>query len=106
MLLHKTNVLADDIQGKVEKLDTVVHAVKDVGNTIQDMNDSLRRVTTSISSVMVRNQDKVAQVVQWGAVAKELKDKWFGEKNSRRHDHKPFDSEVEVQTSRLERSKS
>lgn len=104
MLLHKTNALAEDIQGKVEKLDTVVHAVQDVGNTIQGLNNSLQKVSTSVSSSMVRNQDKVAQVVQWASVMKEMKDKWFGEKDNKRK-KKPLETEVSIHTQQLERGR-
>ncbi|MCJ7842362.1 DUF948 domain-containing protein [Lederbergia sp. NSJ-179] len=81
MLLHKTNALAEDIQRKVERLDTVVNAVQEVGGTVQELNHSLKKVTLSISTSMNKNQEKIAQMVQWGAAIKEIKDKWFGERN-------------------------
>jgi uncharacterized protein YoxC len=75
---------------KVEKLDTVVNAVKDVGSavqgvghTVQDLNASLQKVTRTVSSTVSKNEDKIAQAVQWGAVAKEIKDKWFGRKKAK-----------------------
>ena len=43
MLLHKTNALAEDIQHKAEKLNTVVYAVEEVGTTIKSLNASVRR---------------------------------------------------------------
>jgi uncharacterized protein YoxC len=75
-LLHKTNRLAEDIQQKSEELNTVVYAVKDVGSSIQGLNSSVKKVTTSISSNLEKNQDKISQFVQWGKAAMELRDKW------------------------------
>ena len=37
-LLKKTNRLAEDIQKKSEKLNSVVDAVKDVGNSVSGLN--------------------------------------------------------------------
>ncbi|MGV3464115.1 MAG: DUF948 domain-containing protein, partial [Heyndrickxia sp.] len=80
LLLHKTNELAEDIQDKSEKLNTVVYAVQDIGTTIKEFNGSIRKVSSSLSTQVVHNQDKIAQVLQWGSVLKELKDKWMEKK--------------------------
>lgn len=107
MLLHKTNALADDIQVKVEKLDTVVDAVKGVGTAVQgvgdtvvDLNTSLQRVTKTVSSTVEKNEDKIAQALQWGAVAKEIKDKWFTKKKAKQNEEAK--SEVMIHTQQLE----
>ncbi|MBA4537703.1 DUF948 domain-containing protein [Bacillus aquiflavi] len=75
-LLHKTNALAEDIQQKSKDLNTVVYAVKDVGHTVQKFNQSLSTVSQSISNGMVQNKEKISQVVQWGTVLAELRNKW------------------------------
>lgn len=67
-LLHKTNVLAEDILQKSEKLNTVVDAVKDVGESVTGLNTTVRRVSSSIATEAERNSDKIAQVVQWSNV--------------------------------------
>lgn len=75
-LLHKTNELAEDIQVKSEKLNTVVDAVRGVGNSVTDLNSSVRRITSTVSTHVEQNEDKIAQVVQWGNVAMGIRDKW------------------------------
>ncbi|QFT90229.1 hypothetical protein FIU87_16315 [Bacillus sp. THAF10] len=75
-ILHKTNVLMDDIQDKSQQLNTVVTAVKDVGTSIQGFNHSVTRLSNNVSQQLDQNQDKVSQVVQWSNVAMELVDKW------------------------------
>jgi uncharacterized protein YoxC len=75
-LLHKTNGLASDIQQKSEKLNSVVDAVKNVGESVNGLNTSVRRITSSISTEVERNEDKIAQVVQWSNVAFGIRDKW------------------------------
>ncbi|WP_335871301.1 DUF948 domain-containing protein [Bacillus sp. 2205SS5-2] len=83
-LLHKTNLLAEDVQKKSEDLNTVVYAVKDVGRSIQEFNSSVRKVTKSVSRQMENNREKISQVVQWGNVAMELREKWQLKKSQNR----------------------
>ncbi|MDG5473475.1 DUF948 domain-containing protein [Jeotgalibacillus sp. ET6] len=75
-LLHKTNGLAEDIQDKSLKLNTVVDAVKGVGTNVQQLNNSIGKITHSISRSVENNEEKIAQVVQWSNVAMEIRDKW------------------------------
>lgn len=84
MLLHKTNALAEDIQHKAEKLNTVVYAVEEVGTTIKSLNASVRKVTNNVSNQLEQNQDKISQAIQWGNVLKEIKDKWVQKKEKRK----------------------
>ena len=76
LLLHKTNDLASDIQEKSENLNSVVDAVKDVGDSVRKFNGSIQKVTTSMNHQLEENKDKMAHVIQWGQVIFELKDKW------------------------------
>ncbi|MGM7636358.1 DUF948 domain-containing protein [Bacillus sp. Hm123] len=75
-LLHKTNVLAEDIQKKTEQLNTVFYAVKDVGSSVQQLNQSVKNVTTNVASGLEKNQHKISQAVQWGSVVKQMVDKF------------------------------
>ena len=71
-LLHKGNRLVEDVQGKVEKLNSVVG----VGYSVQNLNTSVDRVTNSITTNISQNEDQISQVVQWSNVAMEIADKW------------------------------
>ena len=64
-LLHKVNRLTEDIQGKVDRLNSVVDAVKGIGDSVQTLNSSVDRVTNSITHNISQNEDKISQVVQW-----------------------------------------
>lgn len=75
-LLHKTNELAEDIQQKSVKLNTVVDAVKDVGSSVSGLNQSIQRITSSVTSEVEKNEEKIAQVVQWSNVILSVRDKW------------------------------
>ncbi len=75
-LLHKTNALAEDIQHKSENLNSVVVAVKDVGDTVRSFNGSIQKVTASVNNQFEENKDKIAAVVQWSQIFLEMKDKW------------------------------
>ncbi|HEY9576582.1 MAG TPA: DUF948 domain-containing protein [Pseudobacillus sp.] len=75
-LLHKTNALAEDVQHKTEQLNTVVYAVKDVGSTVQNLNQTINKVTTTVASQMEKNQYKISQAVQWGNIVKQLVEKF------------------------------
>ncbi len=68
-LLHKTNALADDIQQKSAKLNSVVEAVVGVGSTVTNLNNSVQRVSSSLVHEAEKNSEKVSQVLQWSSVA-------------------------------------
>ncbi|WP_227396593.1 DUF948 domain-containing protein [Jeotgalibacillus aurantiacus] len=75
-LLHKTNGLAEDVQNKSAKLNSVVDAVKGIGTNVQQLNNSIGKITSTISRSAENNEEKIAQVVQWSNVAMELRNKW------------------------------
>lgn len=75
-LLHKTNRLAEDFQGKSERLNSVVDAVSGIGSSVNNLNKSVDKVTHSITTNISQNEDQISQVVQWSNVAMELFDKW------------------------------
>jgi uncharacterized protein YoxC len=82
MLLKKTNALADDIQEKSEKLNSVVNSVKDVGATVTKFNGTLKNLTDSFDIQVEQNKEKISQIVQWGNVFLELKEKWNARKSA------------------------
>lgn len=83
LLLNKTNALAEDLQQKSENLNTVVDAVKEVGTTVRGFNQSLQKVSSRVEQDLEQNQDKIAQVVQWGTAVLELRDLWKKKKDSK-----------------------
>ncbi|RIP20734.1 DUF948 domain-containing protein, partial [Staphylococcus gallinarum] len=82
-LLHKANRLTEDIQDKSDRLNSVVDAVKGIGDSVQTLNGSVDRVTNSITHNISQNEDKISQVVQWSNVAMEVADKWQNRRNRR-----------------------
>lgn len=82
-LLHKANRLTEDIQDKSNRLNSVVDAVKGVGESVQTLNGSVDRVTHSITNNISQNEDKISQVVQWSNVAMEIADKWQNRQSRR-----------------------
>ena len=84
-LLTKTNALADDISEKSEKLNSVVQAVKGMGDSVNGLNTSVQRITSSISKEVGKNEEKIAQVVQWSNIAMGIADQW--------RQRKPIDQE-------------
>jgi len=68
-LLHKTNAVADDVQKKVESLNVLFEAVKQVGSTVQTFNDALAKKWTA-------NEQKFIQAIQWGNAFFEIWGKW------------------------------
>lgn len=75
-LLHKTNLLAEDIQGKSEALDTVFVQVKEVGTSLGKMNHSLKNITGKVTDEAERQSEQVTKVVQWGNAAMQIWQKW------------------------------
>lgn len=75
-LLQKTNMLADDIQQKSESLNTLFAAAKDIGESMQHVNASLRKVSQTVSKAADENSEQVAQAVKWGNIVLNLWEKW------------------------------
>ena len=75
-LLHKTNKLADDLQDKSARLNTAVDAISDIGESVQKLNQTIQKITRSVTQQIEANQEKVSQIVQWSQVILQLKDKW------------------------------
>mgnify|MGYP001133968846 FL=1 len=75
-LLNKTNRLADDIQEKSLKLNTVVDAVQEVGTSFRQFNSSIQQVSESVTSAAEQNREKISQVVSWSNAALEIWNRW------------------------------
>ncbi|WHX99638.1 DUF948 domain-containing protein [Neobacillus sp. DY30] len=86
-LLQKTNALAEDIQEKSENLNSVVSAVKNVGTTVNKFNGTLKSLTESFDIQVEENKEKISQIVQWGNVFLELKDKWNAKRQEKKESH-------------------
>ena len=99
MLLHKTNALASDIQQKAENLNSVVDAVKDVGNSVRNFNGSIQKITTTVNQQIDENKDKMAQVIQWSNILLDLKDKWQARKQNKLVSHS-FEKGIEIKKKR------
>jgi uncharacterized protein YoxC len=82
-LLHKTNQLAEDIQDKSAKLNTVVDAVQGIGGSINQFNTSIKQAAGAVSSSVERNQEKVTDVVSWSNAALEIYKKWKQRKHQK-----------------------
>lgn len=83
LLLQKTNALAEDIQQKSESLSSVVEAVKDVGTTVTRFNGTLQNISHSVDQQVEESKEKISQIVQWGNILLELKEKWQSRKQSK-----------------------
>lgn len=75
-LLKKTSALADEVQKKVEGLNSLVHAVSDVGATVQSFNRSLRQISSTVTAKVENHREKVTKVMQWGNAFIEIWEKW------------------------------
>jgi uncharacterized protein YoxC len=49
-LLNKSNVLLDDVNGKVTQIDPLFKAIGDIGVTVSDVNDSTRNLVLNITN--------------------------------------------------------
>jgi uncharacterized protein YoxC len=85
-LIHHTNDLTMDLQKKVEGLNSVVHALKETGATVQKFNQSMNKVQSRVTTQVEKNQEKVSQVIQWGSTFIEIWDKWKEKKKKHKHE--------------------
>jgi uncharacterized protein YoxC len=82
-LLHRTNLLAVDLQRKSKSLNSVFDAIEGFGESLGTINMSVKRVTASIENKGVEHSGKIAQGMQWGKAAIDLVHRW---QNARRSD--------------------
>ncbi|PKZ23342.1 DUF948 domain-containing protein [Aerococcus sanguinicola] len=62
-LLNKTNVLMDDVNGKVSTVDPLFKAIGALGVSVSDVNDATRDLVVSIRQKDQKAQDKSASQI-------------------------------------------
>lgn len=75
-LLHRTNRLADDIQDKSLALNSVVDRVKEVGDSIGTLNQSIKNITHRVVQGTENYSDQVEKAVEWSSAALKIWHKW------------------------------
>lgn len=58
-LLNKSNVLLDDVNGKVAQVDPLFKAIGDIGVTVSDVNDSTRNLVLNITNTAQSKVDDI-----------------------------------------------
>ncbi|MBU9721091.1 MULTISPECIES: DUF948 domain-containing protein [Bacillaceae] len=80
-LIHKSNHLLEDFKRKSESLDSVFIAAKDLGDSLQQMNRSVKVLSNTVSQKANQQSEQVAQAIQWGSAAIDLWAKWKDKKD-------------------------
>lgn len=83
-LIKKVNTLTDDVQEKSAKLNKIFDFSEEIAKTIYKFNESLSDISAGILKQVRENQDKIVQVIQWGNIILELKEKWSEMKQRKR----------------------
>lgn len=81
-LLHRTNLLAADVQEKSKSLNSVFDAVQGFGESLGTVNDSIRKITSSVAQSGEEHSGQMAQVLQWGKAAIDLAHRWKSRKSA------------------------
>lgn len=81
-LLHRTNQLAADVQKKSESLNSVFDAVQGFGESLGTVNDSVRKITSSVERSGEEHSGKISQALQWGKAAIDLIHRWQSKKSN------------------------
>ncbi|MCQ2008690.1 MAG: DUF948 domain-containing protein [Sporolactobacillus sp.] len=81
-LLHRTNLLAVDLQRKSKSLNSVFDAVEGFGESLGSINTSVKRVASNIESKGFENSGKIAQTMQWSKAAIDLIHRWQSARKS------------------------
>ncbi|WP_347549159.1 DUF948 domain-containing protein [Pseudalkalibacillus hwajinpoensis] len=76
MLLHKTNVLTDDVQTKIGQFQPVFESVKDTGNSLRSLTQSFSKLGKSIEKGVDKKQGTAAEAANWGSTALEMWEKY------------------------------
>ncbi|NBJ69041.1 MULTISPECIES: DUF948 domain-containing protein [Clostridia] len=71
-LLAKTNKLADDMNQKSSKLNSLFNGFKGIGDTVTEFNQSLRDLTNSVAKAANEDPEKTTQAIKWGTTLMEL----------------------------------
>lgn len=58
-LMHTTQNIADDVQGKMKSVDTLFHSIGQVGESVHQITSSVKQVSATVSDSVRRAGDKV-----------------------------------------------
>lgn len=83
LLLHQTNQLAEDIQEKTGALDSTFHAVKEAGDSLKMVNETVKDTTETVSHQVRQQSDTITKVVRWGNTLFTLWNKWQTQKRNK-----------------------
>lgn len=61
-LLNKANTLVDDLNGKLNKTDPLFTAIGDLGETVSDLNDSTKQMTSNLLSGTLGKKKKSSPI--------------------------------------------
>ncbi|WP_270179707.1 DUF948 domain-containing protein [Alkalihalobacillus sp. CinArs1] len=67
ILLHKTNVLTDEIQENAAKFSPAFDAVKDTGESLKKLNNSFAKISHSFEKGVESKQGNTVKVANWGS---------------------------------------
>ncbi|MDO6658062.1 DUF948 domain-containing protein [Anaerobacillus sp. 1_MG-2023] len=82
MMLHKTNVLADEVQSKVGQFSPVFESVKETGDSLQNLSRSFSKLSHSVEKGVESKQGKAAEAANWGSTALAMWEKYRFKKSN------------------------
>ncbi|WP_283153819.1 DUF948 domain-containing protein [Guptibacillus hwajinpoensis] len=82
MMLHKTNVLADEVQSKVGEFSPVFESVKETGASLQNLSRSFSKLSHSVEKGVESKQGKAAEAANWGSTALAMWEKYRFKKSN------------------------
>src|SRR5699024_9164986 len=65
LLLQTTNDLAEDVNHKVVRLNSVFEGVEEVGDTFNNLTRSMKKLSNSISVSSEEDVEKATEAVKW-----------------------------------------
>ncbi|WLR60950.1 DUF948 domain-containing protein [Guptibacillus hwajinpoensis] len=82
MMLHKTNVLTDEVQSKVGEFSPVFESVKETGASLQNLSRSFSKLSHSVEKGIESKQGKAAEAANWGSTALAMWEKYRFKKSN------------------------
>jgi uncharacterized protein YoxC len=88
-LMHTTQQITDDVQGKMKSVDTLFRSIGQVGESVSQVSASVKQVSATVSDSVRRAGDRVnrernqvAEVMEWATLGLQLWRKWQSRKRS------------------------
>jgi len=78
LLLQKTNDLAEDVNHKVTRLNSLFDGIKEIGDTFNNLTHSVKKLSLNISSSADDDVDKATEAVKWSTAIMNV---WRNRKN-------------------------